>query len=124
MEKKIIEHIQKTVCSGTTIPKPDTKEDFKVKGWGKRRGEKALVYYIPNHKNPNKPSQKGITESEFETAYQQLIRVGFVSRKWFNVNMQSCAKEGGCNFTTIGGIFELLEIAGYERGFYRLKKQQ
>jgi hypothetical protein len=32
--------------------------------------------------------------------------------------MTACAKEGGCNFTTIGGVFEVLGYAKYERGMY------
>ena len=33
--------------------------------------------------------------------------------------MTPCAKEGYCNFTTIGGLFELLGHATYEQGRYR-----
>ena len=32
-----------------------------MKGWGIRRSEPALVYYIPNHSNPHRPHQKGYT---------------------------------------------------------------
>jgi hypothetical protein len=37
---------------GTVIPKPEAKDDFTVKGWGKRNGEAALIYFIPNHNDP------------------------------------------------------------------------
>ena len=114
----VIEEIKRRVHPGTIIPKPEAKADFVVKGWGKRRGENALIYDIPNHKNPNRPYQKGITESEFRKAYLQIVNDGTFSRGWFNRNLQSCAEEGGCNFTTIGGIFELIAIAYYERGVY------
>jgi len=66
----ILENIFTNITVGTVIPKPDAKKDFIVKGWGKRRGEDALIYFIPNHKNPDKPYQKGITKSEFEESYQ------------------------------------------------------
>lgn len=108
-----------SIKTGTVIPKPEAKDDFVVKGIGKRRGEEALMYFIPNHKNPDKPYQKGITRLEWEKAYQQIVSQGSFSRKWFQDNMPECAKEGGCNFTTIGGIFELLKIAQYERGLYK-----
>ena len=70
MTINILENILTNIKVGTVIPKPDAKKDFIVKGWGKRRKEDALIYFIPNHKNPNKPYQKGITKSEFEESYQ------------------------------------------------------
>jgi hypothetical protein len=114
----IADRISSEVEKGLTIPKPNAKQPFKVKGWGTRRGEIALIYYIPSHTNPSKPYEKGVTITEFEQAYQQLINEGQIERKWFNENMIACSKEGGCNFTTIGGIFELLGIATYEYGKY------
>lgn len=115
----IIEAIKRSVITDTVIPKPAAKADFVVKGWGKRRGEEALIYYIPSHTHPHTPYQKGITVGEFRQAYDQLNRSGSLTRVWFNENMPKCAKEGGCNFTTIGGIFELLGIAKYsESGVY------
>jgi hypothetical protein len=50
---------------------------------------------------------------------EQLTNAGDFSRSWFEQSMPACAKEGGCNFTTIGGIFELLGYAVYDRGTYR-----
>jgi hypothetical protein len=111
--------IRDEIRFGATIPKPNAKAAFKVKGWGTRRGSPALIYTIPNHKNSAKPYEKGITEDEFEVAYGELRSSGEFTREWFNQHMTSCAKEGGCNFTTIGGIFELLKVARYsKRGVY------
>lgn len=118
----IVEKIRASTRPGTVIPKPEAKADFRVKGWGERRGEPALIYSIPNHQNPNAPHHKGETQSEFEKAYQVLQRTGEFSRSWFNQYLPARAKEGGCNFTTIGGIFQLLGLAEYsERGTYKLK---
>lgn len=112
--------IRKSAPPGTVIPKPEATADFVVKGWGTRRGESALVYCIPNHQQPGKPYEKGITVSEFKKAFAELKRSGEFTRTWFNENLPECAKEGACNFTTIGGIFELLGEASYfERGVYR-----
>ena len=119
----IVEQIKRMMKPRTVIPLLNSKAGHKLKGWGKRRGKNALIYLITNHKNPSKPSEKGITESEWEQAYQQITSNGYFSRKWFNRNMQACAKEGSCNFIAIGGIFELLDIAVYSRGNY-LKKEQ
>lgn len=119
----IVNKVRSFVLPGTVIPKPEAKGQFVVKGWGERRGETALIYSIPNHSNPLKPYHKGITESEFEKAYEVLVRRGEFTRQWFNDNLPACAQEGGCNFTTIGGIFQLLGVAKYaERGMYVLRR--
>lgn len=113
--------IEKIQClqKGTIIPKPEATAEFRIKGWGIRRGEPALIYLIPNHKSPGKPLEKGITVSEFERAHAEITATGQLTRAWFNSVLDRCANEGGCNFTTIGGIFELLGLARYVgRGSY------
>jgi hypothetical protein len=117
----IFNEIQKKIKEGDIIPKPEAKEDFRViRIKGKRRGLPALVYRVPNSKS-DKKIEKGVNQDEFEAAYLQLKEVGSFTRDWFNSNLVKARIEGSCNFTTIGGIFELLEIAYYaERGCYRL----
>jgi hypothetical protein len=119
MKTTILADIEKKIIAGTIIPKPQGRADFIVKGWGVRRGERALIYTIPNHKAPTKPYQKGISVSEWVQAFEQLTNAGNFSRSWFERSMPACAKDGGCNFTTIGGVFELLGYAAYDRGTYR-----
>ena len=116
---KVLADIERQIIPGTVIPKPQARGDFIAKGWGVRRGKRALIYTIPNHKTPAKPYQKGITESEWVQAFEHLTDAGDFSRSWFERSMPACAKEGGCNFTTIGGVFELLGYAAYDRGVYR-----
>src|SRR5262245_13586627 len=89
-EAKIVQRIRESVTPGQAIPKPAAKSDFTVKGWGQRRGEEALIYLIPNHGNPERPYQKGITCGEFERAYQELQRSGELSRNWFKRNLAEC----------------------------------
>ena len=102
------------------IPKPEADDEFTIKGWGDRNGEIALVYFIPNRSNPEKPHEKAITVSEWEQAQRQLDTTGEFTKTWFSQNMPRCTKEGSCNFTTIGGIFTLLGFAVYsQRGVYR-----
>ncbi len=118
----ILESIEQVATPSTVIPKPKARKDFTVKGWGQRRGERALIYNIPNHNNPY-PYRKGITESEWKMAHKQLSETGEFTREWFRSAMTDCNKEGGCNFTTIGGIFELLGIATYPgHGVYVYRK--
>ncbi|MCL1125876.1 hypothetical protein [Shewanella surugensis] len=98
---------------GVEIPKPKAKAPFTIKSMGVRRGERALIYKIPSHSPKQNHYCKGITLSEFEFAYQRLLKTNELTRKWFNENMPKCAGEGSCNFTTVGGIFELLGKAKY-----------
>jgi len=105
---------------GTIIPKPAAHGDFSVKGWGRRADQDALVYLIPNHTNPSKPYEKGITLAEWVASYDYLIEKGEITRKWFDRSLTRCSSEGGCNFTTMGGILCLLGIERYaQRGVYR-----
>ena len=117
--KTILVEIEREIVPGTIILKPQARADFIVKGWGVRRAERALIYTIPNHKTPIRPYQKGVTVSEWVQAFEHLINAGDFSRSWFERSMPACAKEGGCNFTTIGGIFSILGHASYDRGTYR-----
>ena len=115
----IIDRIRPLVHPGTVIPKPEAKAPFRVKGWGMRRGEEALVYTIPNHRDPSRPYEKGVTVSELEQCYEQLNRSGRLTRTWFDGHLARCASEGSCNFTTVGGVFVLLGEAEYlDRGVY------
>ena len=110
--------LMKRWSNGTVIPKPEAVGVFKVKGWGKRRGEDALIYLIPNQ-NGGKPYQKGITVSEFRAAYKQLSNTGTLTCEWFKDKLPECYREGSCNFTTVGGLFELAGLAARgERGEY------
>ena len=104
---------------GLDIPKPSARGAHKIKGWGRRRNERALIYKIPNHSKPSSPHEKGVTESEWEQAFGHLMSTSEFSRTWFVTNMVACNKEGSCNFTTIGGIFELLGYAKHEPSLYR-----
>jgi len=105
---------------GTIIPEPRAQGQFRVKGDGIRRNQHALIYTIPNHKNPTAPHEKGITYAELEKAYAQLRQTGMLEMKWFQKHLTACNAEGSYNFTTAGGLFELLGEAKYERlGAYR-----
>lgn len=89
-----------------------------IKGEGESRGEKALVYCIPNNKNPKKPTTKRVTKSEFIKAYKQLCENGEFTKPWFNNNI-TCKKDGGCNFIMMGNIFlEIGEATFYKRGVF------
>jgi hypothetical protein len=116
----IIERIQQVAPPGTVIPKPRAKGDFIVKGVGIRRGERAIIYTIPNHREPNNRYEKGINASELERAFQELIRTGEFTRQWMKEHLSTRLKDGGRNFTSIGGLFVLQGEARYTGpGMYR-----
>ena len=111
--------LSKIVDEKSIIPKPETDKIFRVLRFGKRRNEKALIYSRPNNKDTSKHYEKGVTITEFQIAHNELIKNGCITRSWFKKNLINCAEEGGCNFTTIGGIFELLREAKYSaKGIY------
>lgn len=115
--------IREVAPPGTAIPKPEAQGVFRIKGDGFRRGHRARIYTIPNNKNPKKPYEKGITWAEFERAYTELNQSGMLTTEWFKKHLKPCYDEGSCNFTTVGGLFELLGDAEYERrGVYRRKR--
>jgi hypothetical protein len=114
----IVQRITNTVQAGTVIPKPEATECFLVKGWGSRRGETALVHSIPN-KRGGRRYEKGVTIAELQDAYAELCKNGQFTRIWFASALPECAKEGSCNFTTIGGLFVIIGEAIYlKRGTY------
>jgi hypothetical protein len=95
---------------------------YRVKGIGQRRGEAALVYRIPSRAG-KRPSEKGITKSEFEKAHGQLVTEGRFTRKWFNANFPTAGAEP-CNFVAMGGVFVMLGIAKYKRAEFICQKVQ
>ncbi|HEY6348199.1 MAG TPA: hypothetical protein VI636_02195 [Candidatus Angelobacter sp.] len=115
----IFREIKAQAQPGTAIP----ETSYRVKGIGKRRGEDALVYLIPNRKASSSPHQKGVTGLEFERAYQHLTEDGDFTRRWFKLNMPDCEKEGPCQFLAIGGLFVLLGRASKQRGRYVLRSE-
>jgi hypothetical protein len=100
---------------GTAIPKPASRHSFRVLGDGTRRGRPALIYSIPNHTDRRRPYQKGVTWEELERAYAQLVGTRELTTEWFRRHLAACYEEGSCNFTTVGGLFQLLGEAAYQR---------
>jgi hypothetical protein len=95
--------------------------EYTIKGLGVRHGEEAIVYLVPNRKDPDKPSQKGFGASGLRCAYQRLLSSGGFSRSWFNSEMKECAKGAPCNFLAIGAVFVGLQLADKERGVFTLR---
>lgn len=114
----------KALSVGMVIPKPESEKNYTIKGLGESRGEEALVYKIPknNPEKHSKESEKRITFTAFYKAYTVLQETSQFTREWFNESLPECAKDGGCNFTTIGGIFEMLGIASYSEPATYIRK--
>ena len=117
---EIVDRLEAEIEPGTLIPKPETDREYRVKGWGRRRGERALIYLIPNRKGKSSSYQKGVTISEWKRAHERLMAAGELRHSWFRSVLPACHGEGSCNFTTVGGVFVLLGLAvREERGAYR-----
>lgn len=119
-ETPILERIKKATPPGTKIPKPESDESYVVIGWGISRGEDALVYELPMKPTSRRASQKRIPASAFRCAHEVLQATDEITRIWFATNYPELERDGSCNFTTLGGVFELLGEAVYAgRGVYQ-----
>ena len=110
----ILQEIKKIALPGLKIPKPYAHSNYKIVKWAYKNGENIMYYSIPNKMNINKPYIKSIKESDFKKAYAQLLETGSLNRKWFNKELQHDSYCHPCNYTTIGGVFELLKIVTYD----------
>ena len=118
------ETLHKLAESNCKIPKPKSDKEFRILRIGRRRNQDAIIYSIPNNKDENQHYEKGITFSEFRKALIELQANGCITRDWFNKNLQECASEGTCNFTSLCGILELLGYCEYTgRGKYEVLKK-
>ncbi len=78
-----------------------------------------MVYRIPARRGTKKASEKRITASAFEQAFDVLQATGQITRRWFAQHLPDLERDGTCNFTTVGGVFELLgEVRYVEPGVY------
>ena len=109
----MLSKIKQTVLPGVAIPKPVSKEVYLVVGWGRSRGEEALVYELPPKPNTKKASRKRLPASVFDAADKEFQQNGQITRTWFQTNFPAVDADGDCNFTTLGGVFELLGRAVY-----------
>jgi hypothetical protein len=117
----IIENIKTNVPPGTIIPKPRSREVYLVIGWKTNKsGEEVLEYSIPARSDTMKRSTKRIPSSVFREAYEVLCDKGEITKDWLASTFPKVDACGGCNFTTLGGIFQLLGLAEWEKpGVYR-----
>jgi len=116
----LLSRIKAVAKPGITIPKPYSKGKYIVERWGISREEEALVYSIPKRPATKSQSMKRIRGSDFQAAYKVLNETGLFKSTWFDKYLPQCAKDGRCNFTTIGGIFELIGDAKYiQKGVYK-----
>jgi len=117
----IIELIKSKVPPGTIIPKPQSKKVYPVTGWKhNRQGKEVLEYSIPTKSGTGKQQKKTIFSEVFEAAYEALCSKRDITKDWLANTFPKVNAAGGCNFTTLGGIFEILNLverAG--RGVYR-----
>ena len=111
--KKLKEYIINCCENHIAIPKPESGHVFieKIGTTKIVETEKEGFQYSENRKYV-----------PFETlflCYKELLVSGELKTEWFKKTFPNEYKGRPCNFTTIGGVFELLNIATYKsRGVY------
>ena len=116
----IIETIKKRLPPGTVIPKPESVSEFRIKDWKGEGDDEELAYIIPSHADPPRPSSKRIPSRRIRASFARLMSTGELTHVWFTTTAKNGKVEGGCNFTTVGGIFCFLGFAEHAgRGRYR-----
>ena|ERR1035437_936397 len=103
----------KSLPVGTRIPKPEAVGEFRIKGWVDSPDGEALAYKIPSHAIPPRPRSKTVSTRRFKLSFERLMTTGELTRSYFKTTATKKTDEGGCNFTTVGGLFCLLGFAEY-----------
>ena len=112
--------IKETIKPGTIIQKPKSKKKYHFLGCGVSRGEESFVYELPTNPNTKRSSKKRIPCSAFNEAYKILLKNGEITKTWFASAFPKVNADGGCNFTTLGGVFQIIKLAEWiNAGTYR-----
>ena len=112
---KIQQHVERLVRAKAIVPKPQSTETYRLVRIGKSRGARALIYELPKRPESKRVSTKRIPLSVFEECANQLSGTGSLTRTWFIDHYPKLESDGTCNFTTVGGVLQLLGLALYSR---------
>lgn len=105
--------VERLVQQHAVVPKPQSSETYRLLRVGESRGERAVVYELPKRPKSKRASTKRIPLSAFEKCARQLSATRSLTRKWFADQYPELEVDGTCNFTTLGGVLELLGLARY-----------
>ena len=94
----------KQLKPGAAIPKPRSGRPYRVKGWFVRDGEEWLAYSV---------ADKSIPVEWIRQSFAQLVTTGELRTRWFRSTFYEGRDRGGCNFTTVGGLFCKVNLAEY-----------
>jgi hypothetical protein len=98
----------KSLKIGTAIPKVEEGKSAKLIEFTKSNGDESFKYSIGENGNG-----KCVLKSEIEESFTILQTSGKFTREWHKEHFPQLESGRPCNFTTIGGIFELLGYAKY-----------
>ena len=109
-----IQHrVEQLVREQAVVPKPLSSGTCRLLRIGESRGARALVYELPKRPESKRASTKRIPLSVFEECADRLSDTGSFTRTWFAEHYPKLESDGTCNFTTVGGILQLLGLALY-----------
>ncbi len=110
---KIQQHVERLVREKAIVPKPQSTETYRLVRIGKSRGARALVYELPKRPESKRVSTKRIPLPVIEECAHRLFCTGSIKRTWFAEHYPQLESDGTCNFTTVGGVLQLLGLARY-----------
>ncbi len=110
--KDIISLISNEIHIGTQIKKPSSVSSvLKIEP----NKENAFLKYSIGKMG----SSKTVSQEEFIEAFKKIKEDGYINRMWYVEKFPYQHKNKPCNFTTIGGVFEILKIVTYKNGYYK-----
>ena len=110
---KLLRDVERLVQDQKVVPKPQSPETYRLVSIGESRGARALVYELPKRPGSKSVSTKRIPLSAIEECASRLLETGSLTRTWFVEHYPKLEKDGTCNFTTVGGVLQLLGLARY-----------
>jgi hypothetical protein len=95
---------------GTSIPKVESTRNHQIKDWSFKGTKESFSYTV---------ASKSMRVSWIRGCFEELGKTGELRTAWFRESFYDGEDLGGCNFTTIGGLFILIGIAKRARkGLY------
>lgn len=95
----------------------EIKPNMKIK---KPRKETKVISVYPDgfSYRIGKSNSKKVSFVEIDSAINELIDKHIITRDWYKISCLSEAHDKPCNFTSVGGVLEVLGYVKYKKSSY------